>query len=177
MRNVSSCSVNATNVLRVQCNLYLGQFGRKSLGEERNEEDESSGNGRSWRSRDLHGSQSDIRYYPVPKLPLTFSFSLFLSLRRVFYKCEIRTQESIIRIFWYFWFRRLWTWLYCTGRPEPLWLVLYLMERGYLLSFTCGEYKLQLFPKPVSMTFVAQGLPCNGNHTHTHAHTHPVIDC
>lgn len=47
MRTISSCSVNAANVLRVQFSLYHGQLGRESLGEERNEQNESSGKGES----------------------------------------------------------------------------------------------------------------------------------
>lgn len=59
MRNVSSCSVNATNILRVHFSLYLDQLGRKCLEEEGKEEDESSAGGWSRGRRGLCGNWSD----------------------------------------------------------------------------------------------------------------------
>lgn len=72
------------------------------------------------------------------------SFSLITFLLRVFNKCEIRTQESIIWIFWYFWFRRLWTWLHCTGTPGTLQLTVMWWKDEHSLSFTWEESGWQL---------------------------------
>lgn len=128
-------------VSRIHFNLCLGRLRRKALGKK---EMKKMKVGRISRCNwDIHKA-GQTRFHLVHKILMYFTFSLTLFLLRVFYKCEIRTQESIIRIFWYFWFRRLWTGLHCTGTPGAPWPAHYLTEDEHPLSFTWEDREWQL---------------------------------